>query len=221
MKRVSAIIVAAGEGQRFGSLKQFVPLGGKPVLDWCLEAFEAHADVDEIVLVVKDEAKGKEYLQRYGKVSAVVRGGKKRQDSVLFGFQQLDSAQTDIVLVHDGVRPFIRGALISRVIQATRERGAVIPVIPVEDTIKIVEGEDVKRTLERKKLFRVQTPQGFLYATLKKALDKASEEGFYGTDEASLVERAGERVTVVKGDVRNIKVTTPEDLKMAEVFFEG
>jgi len=221
MKRVSAIIVAAGEGQRFGSLKQFVPLGGKPVLDWCLEAFEAHADVDEIVLVVKDEAKGKEYLQRYGKVSAVVRGGKKRQDSVLFGFQQLDPAQTDIVLVHDGVRPFIRGALISRVIQATRERGAVIPVIPVEDTIKIVEGEDVKRTLEREKLFRVQTPQGFLYATLKKALDKASEEGFYGTDEASLVERAGERVTVVKGDVRNIKVTTPEDLKMAEVFFEG
>jgi len=221
MKRVSPIIVAAGEGQRFGSLKQFVPLGGKPVLDWCLEAFEAHADVDEIVLVVKDEAKGKEYLQRYGKVSAVVRGGKKRQDSVLFGFQQLDPAQTDIVLVHDGVRPFIRGALISRVIQATRERGAVIPVIPVEDTIKIVEGEDVKRTLEREKLFRVQTPQGFPYATLKKALDKASEEGFYGTDEASLVERAGERVTVVKGDVRNIKVTTPEDLKMAEVFFEG
>ncbi|MDH5466501.1 MAG: 2-C-methyl-D-erythritol 4-phosphate cytidylyltransferase [Candidatus Aminicenantes bacterium] len=221
MKRVSAIIVAAGEGQRFGSPKQFAPLGGKLVLDWCLEAFDAHAEVDEIILVVKDKAKGNEYLQRYGKVAAVVRGGKKRQDSVLSGFQQLDPAQAEVVLVHDGVRPFIRGALISRVIQATRERGAVIPVIPVEDTIKIVEGEEVKQTLEREKLFRVQTPQGFLYSTLKKALDKASEEGFYGTDEASLVERVGESVGVVQGDVRNIKVTTPEDLKMAEVFFES
>ncbi|MDH5704392.1 MAG: 2-C-methyl-D-erythritol 4-phosphate cytidylyltransferase [Candidatus Aminicenantes bacterium] len=221
MKRVSAIIVAAGEGQRFGSPKQFAPLGGKLVLDWCLEAFDAHAEVDEIILVVKDKAKGNEYLQRYGKVAAVVRGGKKRQDSVLSGFQQLDPAQAEVVLVHDGVRPFIRGALISRVIQATRERGAVIPVIPVEDTIKIVEGEEVKQTLEREKLFRAQTPQGFLYSTLKKALDKASEEGFYGTDEASLVERVGESVGVVQGDVRNIKVTTPEDLKMAEVFFES
>ncbi len=221
MRRVSAIIVAAGEGKRFGSPKQFASLGGKPLLDWCLEAFESHEEVDEVVLVVKDEAKGKEYLQRYGKVSAVVRGGEKRQDSVLSGFQQLDPVQAEIVLVHDGVRPFIRSALISRVIQAARERGAAIPVIPVEDTIKIVEGEDVKQTLEREKLFRVQTPQGFLYSTLKKALDKASQEGFYGTDEASLVERAGERVTVVQGDARNIKVTTPEDLKMAEVFFES
>lgn len=221
MKRVSAIIVAAGEGQRFGSPKQFAPLGGKLVLEWCLEAFEAHAEVDEVVLVVKDEAKGKEYLQRYGKVSAVVRGGEERQDSVLSGFQQLDPAQAEIVLVHDGVRPFVSGALISRVIQAARERGAAIPVIRVEDTIKIIEGEEVKRTLEREKLFRVQTPQGFLYSTLKKALDKASEEGFYGTDEASLVERTGEGVAVVQGDVRNIKVTTPEDLKMAEVFCEG
>lgn len=221
MKRVSAIIVAAGEGQRFGSPKQFAPLGGKLVLEWCLEAFEAHTEVDEVVLVVKDVAKGKEYLQRYGKVSAVVRGGEKRQDSVLSGFRQLDPAQAEIVLIHDGVRPFVSGALISRVIQAARERGAAIPVIPVEDTIKIVEGKEVKRTPEREKLFRVQTPQGFLYSTLKKALDKASEEGFYGTDEASLVERTGEGVAVVRGDVRNIKVTTPGDLKMAEVFCEG
>lgn len=221
MKRVSAIIVAAGEGQRFGSPKQFAPLGGKPVLEWCLEAFEAHAEVDEVVLVVKDEAKGKEYLQRYGKVSAVARGGEKRQDSVLSGFQQLDPAQAGVVLIHDGVRPFISGPLISRVIQATREKGAAIPVIPVEDTIKMVEAEEVKRTLEREKLFRVQTPQGFLYSTLKKALVKAGQEGFYGTDEASLVEKAGERVAVVQGDFRNIKVTTPEDLKIAEVFCEG
>jgi len=221
MRRVSAIIVAAGEGKRFGSPKQFASLGGKTVLDWCLEAFESHEEVDEVVLVVKDEAKGKKYIQRYGKVSAVVRGGEKRQDSVLSGFQQLDPVQAEIVLVHDGVRPFIRSALISRVIQKARERGAAIPVIPVEDTIKIVEGEDVKQTLDRERLFRVQTPQGFLYSTLKKALDKASQEGFYGTDEASLVERTGERVAVVQGDVRNIKVTTPEELKMVEVFFES
>lgn len=221
MRRVSAIIVAAGEGKRFGSPKQFASLGGKPVLDWCLETFESHEEVDEVVLVVKDEAKGEEYLQRYRKVSAVVRGGEKRQDSVLSGFQQLDPARAEVVLIHDGVRPFIRDELISRVIQAARERGAAIPVIPVEDTIKIVEGEDVKQTLEREKLFRVQTPQGFLYSTLSKALDKASREGFYGTDEAFLVERAGDRVTVVQGDVRNIKVTTPEDLKMAEVFLES
>ena len=221
MRRVSAIIVAAGEGKRFGSPKQFASLGGKTILDWCLEAFESHEEVDEVVLVVRDEAKGKKYIQRYGKVSAVVRGGEKRQDSVLSGFQQLNPVQAEIVLVHDGVRPFIRSALISRVIQKARERGAAIPVIPVEDTIKIVEGEDVKQTLDRERLFRVQTPQGFLYSTLKKALDKASQEGFYGTDEASLVERAGERVAVVQGDVRNIKVTTPEELKMVEVFFES
>jgi 2-C-methyl-D-erythritol 4-phosphate cytidylyltransferase len=108
--------------------------------------------------------------------------------------------------------------LIDRVIEAAREAGAAVPAIPVEDTIKLVEGDEVSRTLDRERLFRVQTPQGFSYPVLKAALDKATEESFYGTDEASLVERIGRKVFVVQGDPKNIKITTPEDLRIAEAF---
>jgi len=220
MSEVTAIIVAAGEGRRFGFSKQFALLGGKPVLDRCLEMFEAHKKVEAIVLVLKDVSLKKEYLKRYRKIVAVAKGGKRRQDSVFSGFRQIDPEKAEIVLVHDGVRSLVSEDLIDRVIEAAREAGAAIPAIPVEDTIKLVEGDEVSRTLDREKLFRVQTPQGFSYLILKAALDKAKEENFYGTDEASLAERIGKKVVVVQGDHKNIKITTLEDLKIAEAFLE-
>jgi len=221
MSEVTAIIVAAGEGRRFGFSKQFALLGGKSVLDRCLEMFEVHRKVEAIVLVLKDVSLKKEYLKRYRKIVAVAKGGKRRQDSVFSGFRQIDPEKAEIVLVHDGVRSLVSEDLIDRVIEAAREAGAVVPVIPVEDTIKLVEGDEVSRTLDREKLFRVQTPQGFSYRILKAALDKAKEENFYGTDEASLAERIGKKVVVVQGDHKNIKITAPEDLKIAEAFLEG
>ena len=220
MSEVYAIIVAAGEGKRFGFSKQFALLRGKSVLDRCLEKFEAHKKVKAIVLVLKDETQKEKYLKRYRKIAVVTSGGKRRQDSVLSGFRQIDPEKAEIILVHDGVRSLVSEDLIDRVIEATLERGAAVPVIPVEDTIKLVEGKEVSRTLNRTKLFRVQTPQGFFYTILKTALEKAREENFYGTDEASLVERIGKKVSIVQGDLKNIKITTPEDLRIAEALLE-
>lgn len=222
MKRASviAIIVAAGEGKRFGFSKQFALLRKKPVLEWCLDKFEAHKQVKEIVLVLKDETKGIEFLRRYRKVVAVAKGGDKRQDSVLAGFSQISPERAEIVLVHDGVRPLVESDLISRVINRTLEQGAAVPVIPVEDTLKLVEGRQISQTLDRSRLFRVQTPQGFSYSVLKEALDSAREANFYGTDEASLVERIGKEIFVVQGDPKNIKITTPLDLRVAEALLD-
>ncbi|MDH7513220.1 MAG: 2-C-methyl-D-erythritol 4-phosphate cytidylyltransferase [Clostridiales bacterium] len=221
MRRVSAIIVAAGKGKRFGSAKQFALLRGKPLLDWSLEKFESHPDVDEIVLVLPDDREKAAYLGRSRKVIAVVAGGPRRQDSVFCGVEALDPERAHIVLVHDGVRPFVSCALITRVIEETQRKGAAIPAVPVEETVKEVDGTRVVRTLDRERLYRVQTPQGFLYPVLRTALERAREEGYSGTDEAALLERTGEMVAVVAGDPRNIKVTTPLDLKMAEACLES
>ncbi len=220
MERVSAIIVAAGRGERFGSPKQFSLLKGKTVLDWSLEKFESHEAVDEIILVLNEEQERKKILGQYKKILAVVQGGEERQDSVLNGFKMIDPEKTGIVLVHDGVRPLVSPALIGRVIEAAFEKGAAIPALPLEDTVKEVTGEEVLRTLERQELCRAQTPQGFSYSVLKKALDKAQEEGYYGTDEASLVERIGGKVYVVPGDPVNIKITVSDDLRVAEAFLD-
>lgn len=219
-RRVTAIIVAAGKGRRFGRPKQFSVLKGKTVLDRCLEKFDTHQKVSEIILVLNDERQKKRYLRRYNKIAAVVKGGKRRQDSVFSGLSRVDPNKADIVLVHDGVRPLVDRDLIGRVIDAACNKGAAIPVIPVEDTVKIVENRRVKNTLDRKSTYRVQTPQGFLYKTLREAMDKARRENFYGTDEASLVERAGKKIHVVLGDARNIKITTPRDLRIAEALLE-
>jgi len=218
MKKVSAIIVAAGKGRRFGVPKQFVLLCGKPVLDWCLETIEAEEKISEIVLVVNKDVPKEKYFRRYGKISSVVNGGERRQDSVISGFKKLDSKKTDIVLVHDGVRPLVQAALIEQIISVTEQKGAAIPLIPVEDTIKKVEGQEVLFTLERNSLFRVQTPQGFFYDILKAGLNKAMKENYYCTDEASLVERAGYKIYAVPGDYKNIKITNPDDIKIAEAF---
>jgi len=218
MTKVSAVIVAAGGGRRFGSAKQFAFLQGKPVLDWSLETFNAHPGVDEIVLVLPELRPKKSFLAKYGKIVAVVQGGRQRQDSVRLGFRAIDPRQAGIVLVHDGARPLAGRDLIERVIGQTRKKRAVVPGLLLEETIKEAEGGQVVRTLDRTRLFRVQTPQGFFYPLLERALEKASADHFYGTDEAALVERLGERVFIIEGDPRNIKITVPPDLKMAEAF---
>jgi 2-C-methyl-D-erythritol 4-phosphate cytidylyltransferase len=216
MTGVAAIVVAAGEGRRFGSPKQFALLAGRSVLEWSLAAFEAHPRVGEIVLVLPDEALGPRFAAAFAKVRAVVRGGVRRQDSVLAGFSRLDRHRTDIVLIHDGARPLVGDALIRRIIREAAVHGAALPALPVEDTVK--EGADnrVVRTVDRSRLYRVQTPQGFTYEILEEAFRRAAEDGFTGTDDASLVERLGKPVALVEGDPQNIKITTLLDLKWAE-----
>lgn len=216
MSQVSVLIVAAGEGRRFGAAKQFALLKGETLLDRCLGAFEMNGSVDEIILILPDPEQRDLLKGNYGKVVAVVKGGPRRQDSVRNGFLKLRASEKDIVLVHDGVRPLVDGALINRVIQEAVRAGAVVPVLALEDTIKEVRHRKVALTHDRSKLFRVQTPQGFRYGVLNRALEAAARDGFYGTDEAMLVERNGERVKVVDGDPRNIKITTPLDIRIAE-----
>jgi len=218
MNEVSAIIVAAGEGKRFGSAKQFASLGGRAVLEWSLAAFGGHPEIGEIILVLPDEKNGEDYRARHPKIAAVVRGGPRRQDSVGCGFERVRPEKGGIVLVHDGARPLVEADLISRVIAAARRHGAAIPVVPVEDTIKETAGGRIVGTLDRANLCRAQTPQGFAYAVLAEALGRARREGYAATDEAGLVERAGGEVIAVEGDPRNIKVTTPADLKLAEAY---
>ncbi len=221
MTRVAAIIVAAGEGKRFGQMKQFVYLRGKPVLEWTLESFQGHPEIGTIVLVLPDEQDRKHYQMRYGKILDVVRGGEQRQDSVWQGFRLLGEGAADIVLVHDGARPLVDAALITRIIGEAREHGAAVPILPLVDTMKEVRDREVVRTVDRSVIFRIQTPQGFQYPTLKKALESARKDRFTGTDEAMLAERIGIPVRAVDGDARNIKITTPLDLKVAEALLDA
>jgi 2-C-methyl-D-erythritol 4-phosphate cytidylyltransferase len=221
MTGTSAIIVAAGAGKRFGEMKQFAYLRAKPVLEWTLEKFEAHAEVDAVVLVLPDEQDLKHYRMRYAKIVDIVRGGDRRQDSVWQGFRIIGAAAPEVVLVHDGARPLVGADLISRVIAAARADGAAVPVLPVEDTIKEVRDGRVAGTIDRTLLVRAQTPQGFRYDVLKKALEAARRDRFYGTDEAALAERLGIPVTALPGDPRNIKITTPVDIPIAEALLDA
>jgi 2-C-methyl-D-erythritol 4-phosphate cytidylyltransferase len=220
MRKVSAIVVAAGAGRRFGSAKQFALLRGKEVLEWSLEAIAGHPEVNEIILVLPAEESGARYRERWSKIAAVVPGGERRQDSVARGFARVEAAPAGLVLVHDGVRPLVSREVISRVIAKARETGAAVAAVPVEDTIKEAAGGFVVRTLERESLQRIQTPQAFRYEVLDEALRRAREDGYYGTDEAALVERTGHPVAVVPGDPRNIKITMSGDLKIAEAWLE-
>jgi len=219
--RTAAIIVAAGAGKRFGEPKQFAYLRGKPVLEWTLEAFESHPEVDALLLVLPDDQGLKHYQLRYPKVVDCVAGGERRQDSVWQGFRLLVAKEPpEIVLVHDGARPLARADLISRVIAVARVDGAAVPVLPVEDTIKEAREGRVAGTVDRTFLARAQTPQGFRFDVLKKALEAARRDRFYGTDESALAERLAIPVTAVAGDPRNIKITTPVDMAIAEALLD-
>lgn len=219
--KVSAIIPAAGQGTRMGSSipKQFLLLQGKPILHHTLRAFEASGQVDSVILVVPEKdfaAAEKQWLQGYDIVKKIVIGGTERQDSVYNGFQALD-CDTDVVLVHDGVRPFVDADMIQRAIEAAKNFGAAITAIQVNDTIKLSDADGfVEKTVDRSGLWRIQTPQAFQYAVLAEAFLKAIQDSYYGTDEGSLLEYAGKKVKIIEGSEMNIKITRKEDLILGE-----
>ncbi|KPL00177.1 MAG: hypothetical protein AMJ91_05155 [candidate division Zixibacteria bacterium SM23_73_3] len=232
--KVVGIIVAGGVGKRvFGDLaaegkgdlpKQFLTLGEKPVLTHTIDKFEKCELIDEIILVVPEDYMG--YCSQtivdkhsFKKVKKIVCGGKERQDSVYLGLKAC-SNNTDIVAIHDGVRPLIAPEKISDLIKSCYQKKAVILAIPVKDTIKRVEGGSVITTLDREKLWLIQTPQVFQYKLILDAYEKANEDGFSGTDDSVLVERLGHEVAIIEGEYENIKITTAEDFAMAEAFLE-
>lgn len=215
--KVAAIIVAAGTGRRFGTAKQFALLAGRPVVDWAIETLARHSQINELIIVLPDESRAAEIKSRWPKVKAIVKGGEQRQDSVSRGLEAV-SPEMEIVLVHDGVRPLVTAELISRIIEAAGKEGAAVPAVPIEDTVKMIDGEFIAGTINREQLVRVQTPQGFRKNLLQRAICQAKKEGYYASDEASLIERMGGRVKIVPGDTKNIKITTPQDLRVAEVW---
>lgn len=221
--KVVAIIVAAGSGKRMGrsTKKQFLSIGSKPILAYTLDVFDSIDKVDRIILVIPRGWKKycqKEIIEKYGyrKDVEVVNGGVRRQDSVACGLA-LVSSDYEIVIIHDGVRPFVTRRMVVESIAKARRFGACIVAVPVSDTVKMVKSKEIiEKTLPRECLWRVQTPQTFRLSLIKKAYAKALKDKFYGTDDAQLVERMNRPVKVISGDYRNIKITTKEDLILAK-----
>jgi len=218
--KVGAIIPAAGRGKRIGALvpKQFLEIQGKPLLHHTLTVFASCKLIDYVVLVMPPtdvDEMGEDWLNKYEIVRKVVVGGEQRQDSVYNGFSSLEEG-TDIVVVHDGVRPFTTPQMIIATVEAAQQHGAAITAIPVSDTVKQAADGFVKQTVSRDGLWRVQTPQAFQCGLLQQAFKKAKKDSYYGTDEGSLVEYLGERVKIVPGSELNIKITRKEDLVLGE-----
>ena len=228
MSKVTVLIPAAGMGKRMGRsvAKQFLPLGGKPLLAHTLLVFQRASEIDEIIPILSQEDMEnclRDIIEPFHitKVKTLVVGGKERQDSVLHGLQKLEK-DAAIVLVHDGVRPFVTLEMIRHVVECARKGECVTVGVPVKDTVKEVDDKGmVRRTLERSRLWAIQTPQAFPVKVLKHAYEESSLHQVYGTDDAMLVERAGGKVRVVMGSYENIKITTPEDLVMAEEILKG
>ena len=224
--QVSAIIVAAGSGQRLGGSvpKQFQSICGKPLIYYTLQKFEDCAPIDEVILVAA--ADWLSYVSRdiidrfdFKKVRKVVAGGSRRQDSVFAGIKALDGIP-DIVTVHDAVRPFVSTNKIAEAISACVQHGGAILAVLPKDTIKIEKAGFVDKTPSRDIMWLVQTPQVFKYDILYKAYQKAYECGVFLTDDAALVERLGVPIKIVFGEYQNIKITVPFDLKLAEYVIE-
>ncbi len=220
--RVGLVIAAAGQSRRMqGTDKLFVTVAGKPLLAHTIETCQRSPLVDCIALVLREELVA-EWRDRAGahgwdKVTAVVAGGARRQDSVLAGLRGLGPC--DWVLVHDGARPCVTHEIIQRGLDSARETGAAIAAVPPKDTIKVVgPGDSVSETLPRESLWSVQTPQVFRYDLLLEAYETSDGDV---TDDASLVEQAGHQVKVFMGDYTNIKVTTQEDVAVAELFLKS
>jgi 2-C-methyl-D-erythritol 4-phosphate cytidylyltransferase len=239
------IIPAAGLGTRMAPMpsgakgkqrnappsKQFTELGGTPILIHTLRKFVAVDAVNEIWIALRENeidgfgerlrSEGKDVLKK--KVE-LVAGGEYRQQSVANALQAITASPDDVVLVHDAVRPLVTADIIQEVIEAAKKYGAAIAGLPAVDTVKQVErtseGALIKATIPRAGIVMAQTPQGFRYSMIKKVFDEAAADGFLGTDEASLVERAGHEVAVVMGSPRNIKITTPADMELAEFYLK-
>jgi 2-C-methyl-D-erythritol 4-phosphate cytidylyltransferase len=218
-----AIIPAGGTGKRMGGEipKQYLLLAGLPILVHTLRVFQQSPLIDEILLTVPEgdiENVRQDVVGRYGlsRVSLVLAGGSQRQDSVRNALAYVREEHR-IVVVHDGVRPFVTGELIERAVTGAKSCGAITVGVPVRDTVKSVVGEGwVSGTVPRESLWLTQTPQAFRREVILAAYDRAAADGFYGTDDASLVERTGIPVRMIPGDRDNIKVTTPDDLVHGE-----
>jgi len=233
--KVFAIIPAAGLGTRMGAAhvgqapprsKQFLELDGVPILIHTLRKFAAAPQIDSIWIAMRkgeiDSFASAVEQAALGKPVHFVAGGEHRQESVGKVLDALPAESGDLVLIHDAVRPFVSQETIAEVIEQTRRYGAAIAGVPAIDTIKRVErrpeGAVVEATIPREQIVQAQTPQGFRYGLLSPIFNEARIEGFQGTDEASLLERAGQPVHVVMGSARNFKITTPADLELAEFF---
>lgn len=214
------VIVAAGTGSRMkmGINKQFIKLEGKEIIAYTIEKFYNNSNIEDIVVVVKEDESEffkKEILDKYNfKNIKIAYGGKERQDSVYNGLKSLDK-KCDIVLIHDGARPFVSDKIIDNCIEEVKEHKAIVVGVPVKDTIKIIDNDkNIVDTPNRSVLWAVQTPQTFDYNILIDAYKDAFKSGFYGTDDAMLVERIGYKVKMVEGSYNNIKITTQEDLSV-------
>ena len=219
---VCAIVPAGGQGKRMGGTvpKQFQALMGHPILYYTLKTLHDSKLIDSLILVVPEkefEDARTDWLGRPSIVKQVVMGGEKRQDSVFNGYKSAP-ADTDIVLVHDGVRPFLSKEMIKETINIANKFGAAVTAIPIHDTIKQVDDTGkVQRTLKREGMWRIQTPQAFRYNLLGEAFQNAQSNSFYGTDEGALIEYLGQEVRVVDGYEWNLKITRPEDLIVGEI----
>ena len=219
--RIGAIVLAAGQSSRMQGIdKIFHPLAGKPIVWHSLAALQAHPDIGEIVLVTSEasiaQAKTLVSAHGLGKVVCVCEGGARRQDSVRHGLERLGDC--DLVIVHDGARPFIGADMLDRGILVAHESGAAIAAVPVKDTIKQSDDNDfVSQTIPRDNLWAVQTPQIFKTALLKEAHERVDAAV---TDDASMVEAIGYPVKMFFGSYDNIKVTTPEDLTIAQAIIK-
>ncbi|MDQ3323528.1 MAG: 2-C-methyl-D-erythritol 4-phosphate cytidylyltransferase [Acidobacteriota bacterium] len=217
----SAIVVAAGSGTRFGGEKpkQFLEILGTPVIVHTLERFEACPQIDEIILVLNaaEIINFQNTVEKFNlqKLVKVIEGGKSRAESVWNGLSAIDAESAEIVAVHDGARPLIKSEEITKTIEKARETGAACLVAAVTDTIKEISGGKIVRTVDREKLRRALTPQCFRYAILKRAFDE-NRLLEAATDESFLVEQLGVEIAIVEGGARNIKITHPEDLVLAE-----
>ena len=214
------VIVAAGTGSRMnmGINKQFIKLEGKEIIAYTIEKFYNNSNIEDIVVVVKEDESEffkKEILDKYNfKNVKIAYGGKERQDSVYNGLKLLDE-KCDVVLIHDGARPFVSDKIIDKSIEEAKEHKAIVVGVPVKDTIKVIDNDkNIVDTPNRSVLWAVQTPQTFDYNILIHAYKDAFKNGFYGTDDAMLVERIGYKVKMVEGSYNNIKITTQEDLNI-------
>lgn len=222
LKSCGAVIVAAGSASRMGGIdKVMANLGGEPMILRTVRAFQNCDAITSIVIVTREDLIRpiSDLCRDMKKVAAVVAGGSSRQESVHLGLNALPKGMK-LAAVHDGARPLISWQVIDRVVRAANTYGAAAPAIPVKDTIKVVQGGLVKETPDRSSLMAVQTPQVFDFDLLRGALKKAEEEGAAVTDDCSAVERTGMKIKIVEGDERNLKVTTPMDLKIAELLLE-
>lgn len=214
------VIVAAGTGSRMnmGINKQFIKLEGKEIIAYTIEKFYNNSNIEDIVVVIKEDESEffkKEILDKYNfKNVKIAYGGKERQDSVYNGLKLLDE-KCDVVLIHDGARPFVSDKIIDKSIEEAKEHKAIVVGVPVKDTIKVIDNDkNIVDTPNRSVLWAVQTPQTFDYNILIDAYKDAFKNKFYGTDDAMLVERIGYKVKMLEGSYNNIKITTQEDLNI-------